>query len=103
MIEIKLNIWQECLCVTYHNDNNYQIFETEKGHFVYSKSEDLVYQITLEGFNKLLVELAALIPPISAIKYLEQKVNLKTEIINDRRTTLYTSNNVTQKTNSIRN
>lgn len=61
----KFNIWQNKICITYHNDNNYQIFETENGNFVFDKTADKVYQITLERFNKLLIDLAALIPPIN--------------------------------------
>ncbi len=50
------------IALTYHNDDNYQAFETTIGCYVYNKKEEKIYQITLEAFNKMLIKLAALLP-----------------------------------------
>jgi len=60
--ETKYATFQGKICITYHNDKNYQVFETENGSFVYDKKAELVYKLTLEGFNRMLIKLAALIP-----------------------------------------
>jgi len=51
------------LVLEYHDDRNFQLFETERGCYVYKKETEQIYQLPLENFNKLLIKLATLLPP----------------------------------------
>jgi hypothetical protein len=49
------------ICITVYNDRNYQIFYTEKCNAVYDKNDQKVYELTIDGWTRLVLKMESLL------------------------------------------